>query len=96
MFGFFTYPNKVLNALYRLGWTPAGLPSNSNAYVQMLHGLRHSGVSPEQAAQWIDRALQGDLDAVETIQSKSGLYGLMFFGPIEQLKENPQVFRRRH
>ncbi len=81
MFGFFTYPMKVGNALFRLGWTPETLPHSLDpVWGSLIRTLRSNGVSVDQAAAMLDRALLEHKDGLEFIVSKSGAYGLMFFG----------------
>lgn len=95
MFGFVTYPHKVTRRLFDLGWSPETLPEPSNAWLSLIHALRKNGVPAEQAADWLDLALQGDRPALETIDRYSGVYGMMFFGTPKMWDEHPEMFRTK-
>ena len=92
MLSFFTYPNKVQSALFRLGWTPESLPSVSNTWLQLIHALRKKGITAERAALELDQALQGDLDSLEWVTANTGLWGTMFFGTEKQWVANQHMF----
>ncbi|HEV2567561.1 hypothetical protein [Sphingomonas sp.] len=95
MFGFFTYPQKVHNRLYKLGWRPDTVPPISNIWLQLIHTLRKNGVSPDDAATLLDGALQGDRASLRAVSGKAGLFGLMYFGNEETWDQHPEAFRRK-
>ncbi len=95
MFGFLTYPHKVTKRLFELGWSPQTLPEISNAWLQMLHGLRKNGIDARRAGNWIDKALQGDIDYLQKINDNSGVFGMMFWGVRKNWDERgPVIFRK--
>ena len=93
MFGFLTYPHKVTKRLFDLGWRPETLPPTTQAWINMIHGLRKNNVDAQTAGSWIDRALQGDIVYLEKINENSGLYGMMFWGVRKNWEERgPVIF----
>jgi len=72
---------KVSKALFELGWTPESLPdARDPSFGSVVRTLRSNGVSVEDAAKYLDGALQGDRASLEFVNDNSGAYGMMYFG----------------
>lgn len=63
MFGSFFFPNKVANCLFKMGWTPKGLPIDNLYFSKMCDALKANGYDADRAANLWDRAFNMDLEA---------------------------------
>ena len=57
--------------------------------------LRKNGIKVEQAAEWLDAALQGSPTAIRKVNENSGAYGMLYFGTPEMAEDNPDKFLQK-
>lgn len=86
MFGISFFSNKVANQLFKRGYVPKDIPP-FKFFKPVCDALKSNGYDAARAADLWDRCFKNDEVAIRELHDNSGVWGILYFGPLLKLIE---------